>query len=330
LEYNIIQRPALIGIIDLNPTICKENAGMPCGDHSATNPDYWREAKKILGPLQIGQSGEGLGFINQGMDFAANYTAGPPPNSTVYAANPMENAVYRIKYTYDLVAKTVSWQMEDPAIKPLNIPTDVKVQKVEVSPNNFINYAYITNAGDDTVSIIDTAHPDVYYDPFFPDVFCVDRDHYPTSIDTRVAFIGGGKTQGYSSDFHSNTVSVYDLPLSQMNSPICEIDVGPAPIRIVVQPVPTNSEIFGVLRNSLAFAQPTDFTTPSKQSNLIRDWENVQQLEETSANPQAVVANINAFQNNMKNWVANAALKKSVDDGVNLYRAAYIHDHPVK
>jgi hypothetical protein len=105
--------------------------------------------------------------------------------------------------------------------------------------------------------------------------------------------------------------------------------VGEAPIRVVVQPWVDDVQAFKDVRNALVFAPSSAFTTPSKQSILVRDWENVHQLEQTSANPQAVVSNIGNFQKNMEKWVTNAELKNNVNEGVNLYRAAYIHDHPL-
>jgi len=78
--------------------------------------------------------------------------------------------------------------------------------------------------------------------------------------------------------------------------------------------VPGGDTFFAMVRNELAFAQPTDFTTPLKQSDMIRDWEDVNQLEQTSANPQAIISNINAFQTKVDNWVVNADLKKELNE----------------
>jgi len=46
--------------------------------------------------------------------------------------------------------------------------------------------------------------------------------------------------------------------------------------------------------------------------------------------PQAIISNINAFQTKVGNWVVNETLKETLNEGINLYRSAYIHDHPSK
>jgi DNA-binding beta-propeller fold protein YncE len=191
-------------------------------------------------------------------------------------------------------------------------------------------YAYITNAGDDTVYYIDTQTNTLVN--LYDENQCTSIPvpvHYPTSIDVR----NDGST-GYIADYESrdsnekSIISVFNLANPTNKPTPCNIEVGTAPIRIVVQPVPGYETFFAMVRNELAFAQPTDFTTPSKQSNLIRDWEDVNQLQETGANPQAVLANIAAFQTKVGSWVVNAVLKKELNEGINLYRFAYIHDHP--
>jgi hypothetical protein len=320
-EYDIRPRPAVIGIIDLNPGICTLDAGKPCGQQTV-NADYWKQSHKILAPIVIGQDGEGLGNISQGMDFTANFAASPVPNATVYAVNPTENAVYRIKYMYNSETHSVSWERVDPAIGGFSTPTDVKVQKVGTA-----TYAYITNAGNDRVTVVNTTTDTVTGEPFKQDE-CSDKDHYPTSMDTRSRPTQGGAHHGYSADYHTGAVSVYDLQAQTMNASVCSIPVGQAPIRIVVQPVPGPDTFFDTVRSALAFAPPTAFETPSKQHILIADWERVKELEDTNADPQAVLANIDNFQHNVDNWVTDETVKNNVNEGVDLYRAAYLQEHP--
>jgi hypothetical protein len=213
----------------------------------------------------------------------------------------------------------------------------VKVQKVPDidNPGSYLTRAYISNAGDDTVTVVDTGTNASLGAIDYANSLCYIPGDAPgnqihrnaTSIDTR-----SDGSHSYASDFESSSVSIINLvaaPFGQCQDPIShEYGIGEAPIRIVVQPVPGGETFFAQVRKELAFAQSSDFTTPSKQSNLIRDWEDVHQLQETSADPQAVLANINAFQTKANNWVTDAALKKNVNEGVNLYRSAYLYNHP--
>jgi hypothetical protein len=321
--------PTKMGVMvyDINPwCLYHRPDGIP---ELAGNPDY-RQRMAFLGD---GDNPSQDIYSIQGLDFAV-HQSGTPGSATVYILNPYLNYAYMADYVVDAMG-SATFTLKTKGDGSLDTiatgigPTDVKVQWV-LTPEGYKNLAYITNAIDDTVRVVNTETNTELPFPFSPiyEDDCFSDDNYPASFATR-----NTGNFGYSSNFSSNTVSVINLPGSSCYAPALSdgaIHVGQAPIRIEIQPVPNPSEIFGVVRNSLAFAQSSDFTTPSKQSNLIRDWENVHQLEQTSSNPQAVVSNINNFQKNMENWVKTAALKKNVDEGVNLYRAAYIHDHPVK
>ena len=344
-------RPAIVAIIDNNRTLYCDPAQhhpgycnnpwlyAPGGEYS--NPRDWmirpdHNAYKATG---AGVDGLNLGQVSNALGFSL--TSGtPPPNATalgptVYMLNENEGKAYLFNYTQ----ATGDWSVVMNGSQPFTIPTglhptDVKVQgNVETEPLVFKTLAYITNAGDDTIYYINTEDnslTNAYLEDICTEVLIPDGVHNPTSIDTK----GDGIT-GYVADFESrtengkSTVSVFNLANPSLFPNHCNIEVGTAPIRIVVQPWVNDAQTFQDVRNSLAFAQSSDFTTPSKQSNLMRDWESVHQLEQTSASPQAVVSNINAFQGNVDKWVTNAELKKSVNEGVNLYRAAYIHDHPL-
>ncbi len=307
-----------IKVIDINPYKCMTT---PCSnDQLEPNPDKWTEVAFI----GDGTNPEHHIYSIQGLDFAVT----GEDSASVYLINPYEGYAYIVDYIRDSETGQVSFELRPDPTNPDTFfkiplgtsPTDVKVQKVLEN-----TYAYITNAGDDSVTVIDTAtNIELPYpqSPIIQD-FCYDLDHYPTSFDTRS--IGD---RGYSSDFHSNTVSVFNLPMSQMNEPVCKIDVGGAPIRMVVQPVPTYDDIFGIIKNALSFASPSDFTTPSKQGNLIKDWERVQELQETGANSQAVLSNIDNFKRNVEKWIVDNELKENINDNVDLYRAGYILDHP--
>ena len=54
------------------------------------------------------------------------------------------------------------------------------------------------------------------------------------------------------------------------------------------------------------------------------DWERVKELEDTNANPQAVLANIDNFQRNVDKWISDETVRNNVNQGVDLYRAAYL------
>jgi hypothetical protein len=332
-------RPAIVAVIDNNPCLYCDAAHHPqscirpefCQPGDAYyNSRYWKNQRNAYKAMGDGIDGLFLGSTSQELGFSL--TSGTPPlGPTVYMLNRLEDKAYLFNYTQATGDWSVVMDPGNPLI-PFTIPTgpsptDVKVQKVGA-----FTRAYITNAGDDTVHYINTENNsffNAYLEDTCTEIPVTDGLHYPTSIDTK----GDGIT-GYVADFESrnengkSTVSVFNLANPSSFPNHCNIEVGTAPIRIVVQPVPNPTEIFGVVRNSLAFAQPTDFTTPSKQSNLIRDWEDVHQLQETSADPQAVIANIAAFQKKVGSWVVNAALKKNLNEGINLYRSAYIHDHP--
>jgi len=305
-------RPIEVAVVDINPYVVTGIViinGVPYPE-LRTNFMYRSFIKKI----KIGTDGEFPS--NQGLSFYV-FQELRDKNAYVYAVNPVENKIAIIDFNTLEVLKD---NLGNPIyIQTGNNPTDVKVQEV---PNKG-TYAYIANANDDSVSIIDTAtntELPSQYSPIYQDLQCNALDHYPTSFDTRD--IGD---KGYSSDFHSNTVSVYDLPNSIMrNYPYCQIDVGGAPIRIKVQPVMLLEDIGGPIQKSLTYADPSnDFTEPPKQSILINDWENVQHLQETNANPKAVLANIENFQKNMNKWVKNEDLKLKLDEDVELYKATY-------
>jgi len=336
-----IPRQTMIGFIDNNPILYCDPANYPPGycDNPAIyqqggshyNLAYWKNYKSGFVLAGTGEDGIDLGAVANPLDFTIS--AGPDGLPTVYALNETQNKMFMAKYNKDGdYIYSSPWHILVEGTEPVSIPTgnnptDVKVQKVPniqtPDPSDYITYAYITNAVDDSVSVIDTAtNTELPYpqSPIYEDM-CYAADNYPTSFDTRST-----GNFGYSSNFNSDTVSVFDLPNNQCYSPQQTdgaIHVGSAPIRIVVQPVPSGEELFKNVRDELAFANPIDFTTPSKQSILINDWERVEELRQTEANPQAVLSNIDNFQNNLNKWVVNDQLKNEVNENVDLYRVAY-------
>ena len=108
----------------------------------------------------------------------------------------------------------------------------------------------------------------------------------------------------------------------------CRIPLPYGPDRIVVAPVSTATGLAETVRLDLADAAPTAFTEPVKQDALLREWETVRHLQETRADPQAVAANINNFQRSVNRWITAATLQTDLNQAVDLYRAAYLKDHP--
>ena len=284
------------------------------------NPGYWG----VVASLSDGPDGEGI-FSDHPLDFVLS---GDGATAKIYILNAFEEKAYVMEWEWPNL--TYVFDNGDPVTIATGAnPTDVKVQEdVETSPGIFQMLAYITNAGNDTVTVVDTAMNEELPPPDSP-IFqdnCYLAEHYPTSMDTR-----SDGSRGYSANFHSDTSSVIYLPgnVCQNVLPDGAIHVGQAPIRIVVQPVVSQEDLSKTIKSSLAFAEGEDFTTPSKQPVLVRDWEDVHALQETGANPQAVVSNIDNFQKNVNKWVAEDSLRTTLNESIDLYRASYIHDHPL-
>jgi hypothetical protein len=176
--------------------------------------------------------------------------------------------------------------MKDGAGNPLalatgNHPTDVKVQKVVVTevPRVEKVFAFVSNAGDDTVTRIDTTNldPTVTWPQIGLDA-CQTATHYPTALDTR-----GYGDYGFTANFSSASVSVINLKVAACQSvPITgTIPVGANPLRITIQPMYSLEQIGKAIRTGLEYAEPSDFTEPAKQPTLVRDWDAVAQLEAT-------------------------------------------------
>ncbi len=316
IVYPILEpRNIRIGIIDLNEYIITDISNWQL----EPNPNY----RKYIGGIEPGIDGHLLGTSDQGIDF---YAYPNLSDAIVYAVNPYEGKVYyfsfleAVRNPQNFNYQTISLNCFDEMNEPINCtPTDVKVQNVNLFgiPKTL---AYITNAGDDSVTVIDTAtNTELPYpqSPIFQD-YCTELDHYPTSFDARS--IGD---RGYSSDFYSNTVSVFDLPMSQMNEQVCKIDVDFGPRRIIVQSVNTWEDIFGFIKEILKSAKKEDFTEGPKQDNLVREWENVRKLIKTNASDNAVMAKTEAFRTHINNWVKNNELKKEINLEIDTFKASY-------
>ena len=163
-------RPVEVGVVDLNPSIVesitKENGVRVL--NLTPNPDY----QKFVSLVQIGS--EGHYYMDQGLSLNPVSTFG---EIRIYAVNPNENKAVELQFFPDFISdpNNDALQVIDPPIPTGPDPTDVKVQFVDP-----FTYAYITNAGDDTVTVVDTAWDQSIGDPISLDQECVDLDHYPS------------------------------------------------------------------------------------------------------------------------------------------------------
>jgi hypothetical protein len=200
----LLPRPVQVAIVDLNPWIVE-----------SVDPLIRRPNCKYRTFLDIVDFGSQGGWVSdQGLGFNPASTA---DGIHLYAVNPHQDMVADLRFTPARLpippdpAADPTCSVMGPTQPPLEVlaayptgptPTDVKVQFVDP-----YTYAYITNAGDDTVTVMDTANNMEAFDsPISTDV-CFNDDNYPTSFDTR-----GVGDFGYSSNFTSGTVSVINLP----------------------------------------------------------------------------------------------------------------------
>ncbi|HUM30294.1 MAG TPA: putative Ig domain-containing protein [Thermoanaerobaculia bacterium] len=319
-KYELLPRPARLGILDLNPQQCKKVGSDPCGE-LVTNWDYWEYSKKILGPITLSNdAGSGLGNINQGLSFAVDKMS-DPLQATVYAVNQEENRIYMIDYVRDPDTLSTVWVLRDTYLVTGNKPSDVSINTI--NDNGVIRtLAYVTNIEDGTVSAIDTATGGQAY----PDLVLPLRtqSYYaaPTALDTHVK---DGAGYGYTANTDDDTVTVFNLV---GNTFVRNLAVGDYPLRIKIQPDIDAALVFTTVLTTLSYASPTDFTTPSKQPSLIRDWERVHELQETSSNSTAVLSNIDNFQNSVDKWITDEEVKAEVTQGVQLYRTVYLMNLP--
>jgi len=317
-------RPVRVAILDLNPWIV-ESINPDGTLNKAPNPNYW----KILGGEDIGTNGQNLGISNQGISFSVSSDG---QNATVYGVSPGEDKVYifdfleAVRNPFSFQYTTLSLNCTDNEGNYQNCyPTDIKVQKgCHLTDGTTKDLAFTTNSANDSISVINLNNTSNSYQDILEDL-CVERDNWPISIAIR----SDGK-KGYVANYNSlkennmSTISVLDLRNLQINAPMCEIEVGQGPIRVILQEVPTINDLYIGVKYELSYAQDFDFTEPPKKDILISDWENIQKLQETKANPQAVLSNIDNFQKNANKWIVNENLKKDIEEKVGLYRASYI------
>jgi DNA-binding beta-propeller fold protein YncE len=324
-------RPVRIAILDLNPwKYALNDQGILA---RAINPNY----RRIIGWGDIGTYGQNPGISSQGLDFSVAYAGTTPTGATVLAASPGEERVYAFDFL-SAVREPHTFLLEEHPVYCADAdgnyatcyPTDVKVQKGVKGPDSTSKtVALVTNSWNDSISVLNLDQPTQFIANVVEDNACTARDRYPLSIDTRT-----DAKHAYVADYQSvtasgrSTLGVVNLDTMAMNAPACEIEVGPAPVRVVVQPVVVASDLSQAIQTDLAYAEPTSFADATKQDILIQEWNTVHLLQETGANPQAVVVNINNFQRSVNRWVTAPALQTDLNQAVDLYRAAYLKEHP--
>jgi hypothetical protein len=339
-------RDAMVAVIDLNQYLYCDamlHGVQYCSSQNhrpLINSRWWQtlqatECHANYKTTIIGSdSAAGLGQRKHAMDFAADSSAylGTPPalqelGPTLYVANQNEDQLYLFQYSGG------DWVPVMDGNDPFTIatggnPTGVKVQKVTIQNVNYL-YNYISNANDDTVTVVDTAsNTELAFKSPIQQTACysVTSQHLPMSIDAR-----SSGDMGYSADATSGTVSVYDLRITEMfDIPYgCAIDVGSTshPVDIIVQPKPEEDEIFQEMMGLMSLSSTNDYCDPSDQDSMIGDWKAIRRLVLTPASPTAINATINAILNKIDQKVTKEKLKKHLKKGVSLYQAAYNHNH---
>ena len=314
-------RPLRLGILDLNPWRVKT----PVPWALEPNPDYW----KYLGGLDPGTDGAILGTSNEGLDFSV---AADGQSATVYAVMHGTDEVV----TFDFLSavhdpttfpySVIPLDCKDPAGTPVACrPSDVKIQKIGGQP-----YALISAENAGSLLTFPLASPrQLNAQPLQACPAASTATHSPKAVDARgdgkLAFIADPAV-GWEVDIGGVSVVSLGPPMSMAGT--CRIPLPYGPDRIVVAPVSTATGLAETVRLDLADAAPTAFTEPVKQDALLREWETVRHLQETRADPQAVAANINNFQRSVNRWITAATLQTDLNQAVDLYRAAYLKDHP--
>ena len=336
-------RQVMVAVMDLNtslycdpalhaPRYCLQLSIYDCDQQGPyCNERYWRRRQvvqglsanyKALAPDGCIDDPAVLGDTKHAMDFAPE--SGAPANGpTVYLANQHENKLYLFAYDTEAWDWYTVLSGGDPfTIATGNTPTGVKVQKVLDD-----TYAYITNAGVDTVTVVDTATNQ--YAPESPiDLYnCYQHSNHASSFDTRST-----GNYGYSSNLNSDSVSVVDLVGGICYEPngsngAIELDPTSAPVDIVVQPVPETGTLFGQMMGMMTSAAPADYTIPEDQDEMIGDWKAIQRLVQTPASPQAIKAAIDAFLRKIDQTVTKDKIKKHLKQGAKLYKVAYMHEY---
>ncbi len=314
-------RPITIGILDLNPQIV---ATVDSDGHPLTYASNEVSYRKFLGVQNIGEDGRRMGQANQGLDFAI-YPDGS--NAWVFAVSPTEDKVYYFNFK-DAITNPTTFNYTSLDLVSGDHPSDVAVEEI-----NGIPYAFTSNRLSDTVSVIQATQDPLPFVagtidiseaacPISTDFSPFGRD--PIAIDTR-----SKGDYGYTVNTNSGTVTIIDLVnLSCQGDIVLDETEWTRPWRIAIQPVNTVTDFYQSVKTELAVAPDTAFTEAPKKDNLIREWEGVNDLQETSADSTAVLVHIDNFQRNVGKWVTDENTLAAVNQSIDLYRTAYLMSLP--
>ena len=310
-------RPITIGILDLNPQIV---ATVDSDGHPLTYASNEVSYRKFLGVQNIGEDGRRMGQANQGLDFAI-YPDGS--NAWVFAVSPTEDKVYYFNFK-DAITNPTTFNYTSLDLVSGDHPSDVAVEEI-----NGIPYAFTSNRLSDTVSVIQATQDPLPFVagtidiseaacPISTDFSPFGRD--PIAIDTR-----SKGDYGYTVNTNSGTVTIIDLVnLSCQGDIVLDETEWTRPWRIAIQPVNTVTDFYQSVKTELAVAPDTSFSEAPKKDNLIREWEGVNDLQETSADSTAVLVHIDNFQRNVVKWITDENTLATVNQSIDLYRTAYL------
>jgi hypothetical protein len=287
--------------------------------------------ESYLGSQWIGTDGRTLGTSNQGLDFSLLWAGREhPEDARVLAVSPEEDRVYAFHFT-EATRLPLSF-----AYAPLQLacwdgegnpqpcrPLDIAVETIKIAGADTA-LAFTANADAAGLSIIDPYALSVY-----PDAIKAGMCHaqeYPVSLDTR-----DDGSWGYVANYSTDNLMAVNLEAYMNGTTSCDafasIPVGMAPVRVVVQEVPSSESFAKTVNAALTYAPPSAFEQPVQQETLIRAWEDIRNLQETNASSQAVLVHLDNFARNAVRWIADPTVSSNVIEGVDLYRAAYLQEN---
>jgi len=85
------------------------------------------------------------------------------------------------------------------------------------------------------------------------------------------------------------------------------------------------TDFYQDIKTELITIPDTSFTSAQQKDLLVQELEVVQDLQETSANPQAVLVNIDNFQRSVNRSVVDVNARTSLNENIDLYRIVYVN-----
>ena len=323
-------RPLKVGVLNLNRKFVYSLDPLTPAEYPLTPPGN-QVYETYLGSKWIGTDGRTLGNSNQGLDFSL-LSAGReyPEDARILAVSPEEDRVYAFDFTeatrnplaFAFTALPLS--CVDAAGDPITCrPLDIKVQSISLAGTP-TPLAFTANADASSLSILDPTAISLYGNPI-PENMC-HAHQYPVSLDIR-----SDGSWGYVANYSSDTLLALNFKQYLNGDTSCSsyasIPVGMMPVRVVVQEVPSFEGFAAKVSTTLNYAPASSFDQPAQQETLIRSWESIRELQETNASPQAILAHLDNFQRNATQWITSITVSATVNEGVDLYRAAYLQEN---